>query len=153
MTILYNVLWNELTRTQKSSSSFIHGVNHWKRVLKNGLIIARETGANFAFIELFALFHDSCRLNDGKDPDHGKRAAEFILSRRSDLNGFPDELFGDLLEALRNHTHVKYTSSIHIAACWDADRLDLGRVGITPSEKYMNTEIGRVMAKKVKIPD
>lgn len=145
--IQFKSLWKEISTTQKSSSSLIHGTTHWKRVLENGIAIARVTGANFAFIELFALFHDSCRLNDGDDPDHGKRAAEFILSRKYDLNGFPEKLLGDLLETLRYHTHVRYTSNIHIATCWDADRLDLDRVGIVPSEEYMNTEIGRVMAR------
>lgn len=143
----FSTLWKEITTTQKSSSSFIHGITHWMRVLNNGLTIAKHTGANIAFVELFALFHDSCRLNDGEDPDHGKRAADLLLSRRSNLNEIPEELFRHLLEALRNHTHVKHTDNIHTATCWDADRLDLGRVGINPSEEYMNTVIGRLMAR------
>ncbi|MCK9230516.1 MAG: hypothetical protein M0Q23_07305 [Syntrophales bacterium] len=45
--------------------------------------------------------------------------------------------------------HVKHTGNIHIAACWDADRLDLGRVGIVPDEAFMNTEIGRTLARSM----
>ena len=33
-----------------------------------------------------------------------------------------------------------------VGVCYDADRLDLGRVGILPNAKYMNTEEGRLMA-------
>ena len=35
-------------------------------------------------------------------------------------------------------------------ACFDADRLDLGRVGITPDPKKMATERGKEMARKCK---
>ena len=32
-------------------------------------------------------------------------------------------------------------------SCWDADRLDLSRVGIVPSEQFMSTKVGKEMAK------
>ncbi|HHQ48539.1 MAG TPA: hypothetical protein ENK19_06605, partial [Acidobacteria bacterium] len=53
----------------------IHGVKHWARVERNGLWLARRTGAVPWLVTLFALFHDSQRLNDAHDPDHGPRAA------------------------------------------------------------------------------
>lgn len=28
-------------------------------------------------VEVFAFVHDSCRVNDWEDPDHGPRAAEY----------------------------------------------------------------------------
>jgi uncharacterized protein len=140
-------LWKRISRKKTAASSPIHGLAHWKRVYENGLIIARETGASSDLVELFALFHDSCRLNDGKDPDHGRRAAEWVASMRSDLPDIPEDLFQFLLEALRDHTHVQHTDNIHIATCWDADRLDLGRVGTIPDPAYMNTEMGRIMSR------
>ena len=36
-------------------------------------------------------------------------------------------------------------------ACFDADRLDLGRVGITPDQEKMATEKGMEMAGKVSL--
>jgi len=143
----YDGLWKEVSKKEGSASSPIHGLTHWRRVFENGLMIARETGANIDLVEFFALFHDSCRLNDGKDPDHGRRAADWVASMRSDLPDIPEDLFQFLLEALRDHTHVRYTDNIHIATCWDADRLDLDRVGTIPDPDYMNTEIGRIMAR------
>jgi uncharacterized protein len=139
-----------VSEKKRSASSPIHGLTHWTRVFENGLIIARETGANTDLVELFALFHDSCRRHDGKDHNHGKRAAHWVASMRSDLSNLPDDIFQFLLEALRDHTHVRYTDNIHIATCWDADRLDLGRVGKIPSEEFMNTDIGRIIARKGK---
>lgn len=146
----YGELWKDVSEKKSSALSPIHGLTHWRSVFENGIIIANETGANIALIELFALFHDSCRRNDGKDSNHGRRAAVWVASMRSDLSDLPNDLFQYLLEALHGHTHVRYTDNIHIAACWDADRLDLGRVGITPKAKYMNTEIGRKLAGKTK---
>jgi uncharacterized protein len=67
---------------------------------------------------------------------------------RSYLPNLSDEYFLYLLEAIRYHTHVINTDNIHIATCWDADRLDLGRVGVIPKEEFMNTDIGRVIAKR-----
>ena len=58
----------------------IHGVSHWARVRNNGLKLADLTGANRQVVELFAFLHDSCRLNDGYDREHGRRAARFAES-------------------------------------------------------------------------
>ena len=52
----------------------VHGVGHWGRVLENGRRLAGSTRADLDVIELFAIFHDPCRLSDGKDADHGPRA-------------------------------------------------------------------------------
>lgn len=146
----YDELWKEVSERKRSASSPIHGLTHWRRVFENGLIIANETGANIDLVELFALFHDSCRLNDGRDHNHGRRAADWVESMKSDFPYLSEDIFQFLLEALRDHTHVKNTDNIHIAACWDADRLDLGRVGMTPKEEFMNTDIGRIIAMKGK---
>ena len=60
-----------------------HGVAHWARVLENGLRLAGETGANVEVVSLFAVLHDSRRVNEWTDPDHGPRAAEFASSLRA----------------------------------------------------------------------
>ena len=60
----------------------IHGAPHWSRVRVNGLILAKQTGANICVVELFAFLHDSRRFNDDYDPEHGARAACFVESLR-----------------------------------------------------------------------
>ena len=146
----YERLWKYVSEKKRSASSPIHGITHWRRVFENGLMIAKETGANVDLVELFALFHDSCRLNDGRDHHHGRRTADWVESIRSDFPDISDDVFQFLLEAIRDHTHVRLTVNIHIATCWDADRLDLGRVGKTPREEFMNTDMGRIIARKGK---
>jgi uncharacterized protein len=41
-----------------------HGVGHWARVLENGLRLADATGAVVGVVHLFAVFHDSRRVNE-----------------------------------------------------------------------------------------
>lgn len=41
------------------------------------------------------------------------------------------------------------TEDATVNACFDADRLDLGRVGITPDPDKMATAQGRIMAEKM----
>ena len=53
-----------------------HGASHWARVLFNGLILSELTGADRDIVVMFALFHDSRRVNDLHDPLHGKRGAQ-----------------------------------------------------------------------------
>jgi uncharacterized protein len=62
-----------------------HGPIHWARVLENGLRLAEATGADPEIVTLFALFHDSRRLNEGQDHQHGLRGAEFARSLHGSL--------------------------------------------------------------------
>lgn len=113
------------------------------RVRQNGLRLARETGANTRVVELFAFFHDSCRRNDGRDPDHGARGAELAW----ELHGTDFELELPELELLTTacigHSRGGTLADITVMTCWDADRLDLGRVGIYPEAERLCTEAAR----------
>lgn len=120
-----------------------HGIAHWARVLENGLRLAGETGANVEVVSLFAVLHDARRVNECTDPDHGPRAAEFARTLRGRLLDLPDHEFGLLHRACSGHTHERTHPDATIQTCWDADRLDLGRVGITPHEDYLGTEVAK----------
>jgi uncharacterized protein len=121
----------------------VHGVVHWARVLENGRRLSVETGANIELVELFAVLHDSRRLNEHTDPQHGPRAAAFARRVRGRLFELPEAEFGLLHRACAGHTHERTHPNITIQTCWDADRLDLGRVGITPDPGYLCTEAAR----------
>ena len=120
-----------------------HGVAHWARVYENGLRLAEETGAIDEVVRLFAVLHDSRRINEGTDPDHGPRAAEFARTLRGRLFDLSDHEFHLLYQACAGHTHERAHPDVTIRTCWDADRLDLGRVGISPHPKYLGTEAAR----------
>jgi uncharacterized protein len=119
----------------------IHGVSHWARVRENGLRLARETGADVEVIGAFALIHDSKRLNDDEDPGHGPRAAVFAGTLRGRGLELSDEAFDLLFVACRDHTIGRTHPSPTVQTCWDADRLDLGRVGMSPDPGLLCTEV------------
>jgi uncharacterized protein len=121
----------------------IHGIAHWTRVRTNGLRLAELTGANPEVVELFAFLHDSQRLNDGHDPKHGARAAEFATSLQGSLVALSEEEFELLQFACKYHTNGLTEADITVQTCWDADRLDLGRVGIRPDPRYLCTAAAR----------
>jgi uncharacterized protein len=119
----------------------LHGLSHWGRVLENGLRLAKRTGADLTVVALFAVFHDACRQNQGIDPGHGERGAEFAsrFFSTSKPEGITSERLALLDEACRLHTEGLRDADITIQTCWDADRLDLARAGITPSPHRLCT--------------
>lgn len=120
-----------------------HGVAHWARVLENGRRLAEVTGANLEVVSLFAIFHDSRRINEVTDPKHGQRAAEFAQKLRGNLFEREDHEFRLLYRACEGHTHERTHPDVTIQTCWDSDRLDLGRVGIVPHPSRLCTEFAR----------
>lgn len=120
-----------------------HGIRHWLRVMENGLRIARVTGGDEEVVALFGLFHDSRRINEYQDSGHGLRGGDFASELRGTLVHLSGDQFDRLHEACRLHTKGLITEDPTIGACWDADRLDLGRVGITPDPGLLCTSAAR----------
>ena len=124
----------------------IHGPQHWQRVEAFGLRIAESSGADLTVVRLFALLHDSCRLDDGRDLDHGPRAAEMLDRIVPSVFALDRHRLELLRQAIRLHPSGLTTEEPTIGTCWDADRLDIDRVGITPSALYMSTAAGKEIA-------
>ncbi len=121
----------------------LHGAPHWGRVYQNGLRLARSTGANMEVVTLFAFLHDAKRQNDGRDPEHGKRAAMLIRTLPRSWIDLSDHDLSLLTFACHYHTDGMTEADITIQTCWDADRLDLGRVGIIPVARHLCTPAAR----------
>jgi uncharacterized protein len=128
--------------TGKDSS--IHGESHWQRVAAAGLALLPETpGADPALVFLFALFHDSMRLNDNLDPLHGPRGAALATQLRGEAFDLQDAEMDLLAFACQEHTTGGVGPNSNVGVCWDADRLNLWRVGITPDPRFLSTEAAR----------
>lgn len=125
------------------SLSGIHGVAHWARVLQNGARLADHSGADLKIVQLFAVFHDARRLNDGYDDGHGLRGAELAASLRGTAFQLSQADFELLYYACAHHTDGTTDGDITVQTCWDADRLDLLRAGIQPKSRYLCTDIAR----------
>lgn len=113
----------------------IHGIEHWQRVEQFALHLAHYHHADPDVASLFAYFHDCMRHNEGDDPEHGARGASFAEKNKT-LLGLSDSQLQLLLRACRGHTHGARPNNPTINICWDADRLDLGRVGISPQPRF-----------------
>lgn len=119
-----------------------HGVVHWARVLDNGLRVAELTGADRRVVTWFAIFHDSRRVNEYSDPSHGRRGSDLARTMRGKLS-LDDMAFDLLTTACDLHTDGLTIADPTVQACWDADRLDLARVGTTPRPDRLCTDAGR----------
>ena len=129
--------------------SDIHGIEHWHQVEYNGMMLAPRTGADIDIVRLFAIFHDSKRFDDGHDPEHGERGAEFAKEcREAKLFEIDDARFEKLYHACKFHTHERSNDDPTISTCYDADRLDLGRVGFPLDPEKMATSLGSRIAKQ-----
>lgn len=123
--------------------SGVHGIAHWARVYENGLRLAGQNGACLPIVELFAVLHDACRVQDGPDPGHGRRGAELARSLHGTYFSLPAEELEVLCYACVYHTDGLLEADVTVQTCWDADRLDLGRVGITPRPQRLCTAAAR----------
>lgn len=121
----------------------LHGIAHWARVQANGLRLANLTGVDPEIVKLFAIFHDACRQNESRDPGHGRRGAQLAAVFRDTYFDIDDASFLHLQEACKWHTDGKTEAHISVQICWDADRLDLERAGITPASARMCTQAAR----------
>lgn len=136
-------LFAHLVDTHTLGHDGFHGKDHWLRVLRNGRELAANTGANLRVVELFALIHDSQREHEGDDPEHGHRAAEYARSLQGVWFDLSNEELELLVYACRYHSDGFIKADLTVQVCWDADRLDLGRVGIQPDPRYLCTECAK----------
>lgn len=136
-----------------------HGLPHWERVKRNGIILSlsihngrlcfRE-GIDIKVVCYFTYLHDKYRLNDYADLQHGERAADMLYTIRDILlKDLDDEEFSLLEQACRLHTTTHKTGNLTIDTCFDADRLDLERVGIIPNRSKMATDYGAYYATHI----
>jgi uncharacterized protein len=90
------------------------------------------------------LTHDTLRSNDDDDPEHGSRAAAFAgeLAADGTIVLSPTQL-ETLQRACVEHSNGTTTSDPTIGCCWDADRLDLTRLGREVDPELLSTVAAR----------
>lgn len=126
-----------------------HGIPHWERVLINGLMLKQMLPSRVCedTLFLFALFHDSKRENEGHDIMHGLRGAAYFETCVE--HGFvgmkivgseqkAKTVYTSVVKACSYHTTSLFDGNPKVAACYDADRLDLNRVRIYPDITKLN---------------
>lgn len=132
------------------ATSTLHGIQHWANVIRTaGMLGHRISGINRRVTVLFGLIHDCCRWNDGRDPDHGLRAAAFARKLQGRFLVLEKDEMDRLATACAGHADGQVTDDLAIGACWDADRLNLVRLGIAPMERYMSLDTTVTMAPSI----
>jgi uncharacterized protein len=133
MNVISQDLIKEIRNQYRLNWNGIHGISHFLRVRDNGMRLTETTGAKSHVVQLFAFLHDSRRRNEHHDPDHGRRAAQFVRQLQgSFFKLVPEDL--DLLSfACEFHADGLVDGDVTVQTCWDSDRLDLGRVGKRPT--------------------
>ena len=126
-----------------------HGPNHWLQVEKNAIMLGEHTlGCDMEVARRFAILHDCRRQNEGSDPEHGARAAKFAqeLHDRGVLGLNPGQL-AILKYAMTHHNGGQVSGDPTIGVCWDADRLDLPRVGTNPNAALLSTPYAKELLR------
>lgn len=124
--------------SRKDSS--LHGEKHWKCVGWVGAHLLKATPeADANLVLLFSVLHDSMRRNDWGDPEHGERAAGFAKSLNNLFYQLSDADMKTLETACFYHNLGRTSDNPTIGVCWDADRLNLWRVGTTSTAKLLST--------------
>ena len=127
-----------------NGESHIHGKQHWQTVAAFGLTLAQETpGADPAITLLFGILHDCLRVDDGHDPEHGRRAGALAPALNGGLFTLDASRLDTLVTALSLHVDGLITDDPTVGVCWDADRLHLWRIAVTPDPVRLSTDAGR----------
>lgn len=149
-------------RQFKAYQSKIHGPRHWSHVALLGEKLAEQNNLDDSSkrcIKAFAWLHDLWREDDGPDREHGRMAAKMLRTLDCGLvcslsesekrlveracmyhsDGYIAEEAYDLglLEGIDMDEDVVITT---VGCCWDADRLELLRLGCHPDPELMSTE-------------
>lgn len=143
-------------------NSKIHGVAHWTRVHRFGLLLAESlklSEEQRIAIALFGWTHDLARTDDGGGNLHaiyGEKHVQYVIEIL--FNDFPDPILEIVKMAILYHSDglnieeavselpimekspwSREATINTIGCCWDADRLDLLRLSILPKVSKMST--------------
>lgn len=143
MSIVNSILVNRILMDYSLPVGGIHGAPHWARVMENGRALATITGADIDVVDLFSVFHDSRRRNESIDRGHGRRGGDFARDLRGSAFDLDERRLALLELACAEHTAGKTAADLTVQVCWDADRLDLLRVGTRPRPQLLCTDAAR----------
>ena len=132
------VRWSRATAAFRNEST-----EEGKRAVEENRCGPPTGQADLEVVEHFAVLHDVMRADENRDIQHGNRSADFVRQIADDWVHLGTVRQEQLIEACTYHSMGRLTHDVTIQTCWDADRLDLGRIGTKPSPTYLGTKIAR----------
>lgn len=128
--------------------SYDHGERHWIRVAWAGRELIRDgVEADPLVVLLFSLFHDSRRENEYRDDEHGVRGGALAAQLLPRVDLVSTARLAAVVTACEGHSDARYSDDATVGACWDADRLNLWRVGKIPDPYLLSTDAARAPAR------
>lgn len=149
----YQSLLEEICDHYRLNLYGAHGIEHWESVYANTLILSGVYGVDSEVFMLFALLHDSQRLDEDDDLEHGIRAAHKVQSYLEEGRIILDTKDQKrLLYACANHTKANKSDLLYknliVQICLDADKLDIGRVGVIPEKSHFLTPHAQILVER-----
>jgi len=123
------------------SGLVVHGMAHLRRVAYTAGRIAGATGENVEGAIVAGFLHDCARTDEGGGNSHAHASAE--IARELMGRFYPHLDMGRLCEGIARHADGTATADLLIGSIWDADRLDLRRLGIHVEADMLSTALAR----------
>ncbi len=122
----------------------IHGMPHLRQVALTAGRLAVLVGCDVESAVVAGFLHDCARVHDGGGNRHAHDSA--VLARRLLKTFYPHLDAPRLCEAIARHADGRTTDDPLAACLWDADRLDLCRLGIEADPRLLSTRAARRVA-------
>jgi uncharacterized protein len=140
----FQALLDAVIAASPNPGSPVHGEHHWQSVALIGARVCEQVPeADPVIVLLFSIFHDAMRNRDGQERDHGRRGAELVRKLNGSLYHLTRDNLALLEEACAHHSEGRVTTSPTKGVCWDADRLNLSRIGFSPDPWLLSTDAAR----------
>ena len=119
----------------------IHGIPHLRRVAVTAGRIAASIGEDIESAVVAGFLHDCARNDDGGGTCHALDSA--VLAKKLLSMFYPHLDVVRLCDAIARHADGETTKDLLVACVWDADRLDLSRLGIEVNSDLLSTSVAR----------
>lgn len=124
----------------------LHGFSHLRRVAILAGRLANAVGEDVESAVVMGFLHDSARKNDGNDIEHAHDSA--ALARELMEKFYPHLDVDRICEAIEGHADGEVTTDPLTACLWDADRLELKRIGRTVDVDLLSTGIAKRLVRR-----
>jgi len=123
----------------------LHGLSHLRRVAILSGRLASATGEDVEAAVVMGFLHDGARTDDKGGNGHAHDSA--VLARQL-LKMFYPHLEADrICDAIARHADGEVTGDTLTACLWDADRLELKRIGRTIDLDLLSTRVAKRLAR------
>lgn len=122
-------------------STNIHGVQHLRQVAFLAGRFAYSLNVDYKTAIIGGYLHDCARSDDGGGNSHAHESA-FLAKRIIETNWSSTDI-DKIFYAIYYHADGLNTNDPFIGCIWDADRLNLVRLGLIPKVELLSTEFAK----------